>query len=87
MPVHDRHADVHKDHVGAQLGGEVDGLLPVTGFTDDLDVVGDFQDLAEPDAYQRLVVRDEHTDHRGTGRVTWMAKPPSERGPACKAPP
>jgi hypothetical protein len=46
--VHDRHADVHEDDVGVQLGGEAHRVGPVYGFADYFDVGFGLQDQSEP---------------------------------------
>jgi len=56
------HAHVHDDHVGRHLLRSVDGLDPVGGLADDLDVglLGEDEVQAAPE--QRVVVDDDDAD-------------------------
>src|SRR5713226_4793132 len=57
-----RHADVHEDDVGHGLLCLGEGLGPVAGLADDVDVLLDLQDHLQPTAEQRVVVDDDHAD-------------------------
>ena len=74
-PVEAGHAHVHQHDVGFQFGGELDGLIAVGGFADDLEVVVDLQDHAEPGPDERLVVGDEDSSRHAfeRGRLARMA--------------
>src|SRR5262249_4005174 len=52
----------HEHHVGPLPYRRLDGLRPVLGLADDLDVVLVAQDGPEPGPDQGVVVDDEHTD-------------------------
>ena len=60
--VQHRHPDVHQDHVRRTSLGQRDGLGPVLGLADHLDVGLGLEDRPEPRADQRLVVADEDPD-------------------------
>ncbi len=66
QPVDVRHPDVHHDHVGQQLPGELDRRRAVVGLTDDLDVVLGVEQHAQTGPEQHLVVGD---DDANRGRV------------------
>jgi len=85
-PVQDGHADVHQHDVGAQAAGFGDRVLAVAGLTDDARLWLRLEDLAEPDADERLVVGDQDARHR-IGSRTRTAKPPLGRRPASRRPP
>ena len=59
------HADVHEDHVRADLAGQCYGLCSVGGLAGDLDAGLAFENEPEADPYQLLVVRDEHPYSHG----------------------
>jgi hypothetical protein len=48
QPVKSRHADVHEDHVGPELSGQVHDAGPVRRLADDLDVVAGVEQRLEP---------------------------------------
>jgi hypothetical protein len=88
--VHLRHADVHQDNVRSEAARLRECVLAVLRFADYLDVLLGIEDQAEAAAHERLVVGDQHADHRGvgsTGRWARMVKPPSGRRPASSWPP
>ena len=60
--VHYRHADVHQDHVRAELAGEADSLGAVGGLADDREVGLRGEQGAEAFAHHRLVVSDQAGD-------------------------
>jgi hypothetical protein len=60
--VHDRHRDVHQDHVGVDVQCDLDRLRPVCGVPDDLEPVVGGEDGLEGLAEQPVVVGDEHAD-------------------------
>jgi hypothetical protein len=63
-PVDARHAQVHEDGVGSQLGGDCDGLLAVGRGADDLDAGQQPEQHHQALAHDALVVGDQHPDHR-----------------------
>ena len=79
-PVHDRHPDVHDDHVGSRPRSRGDRLAAVGGLPDDLDVLLAGQHHAEAGAHQLLVVDEQHTDAHvcgaaSIGRLATTRKP------------
>ena len=54
---------------GRSRRDELDGLAPVGGLADDLDVGGRAQQHREAAAHERLVVGDRDPDHSGTPRT------------------
>ena len=58
------HADVHQDHVREGASGEVDGLAPVARLGCEVHVLLRVDERGEALADRRLVVSDEHADHR-----------------------
>ena len=78
--------------------GELDGVGAVGGFGDDLHVGLVVDDHPKPAAYQRLIVGEQHADHRaftrvvtagvGTVRPNLDSRPPepSPAGPAWNSP-
>src|SRR5215469_14452943 len=92
--VEHRHADIHEDDVGAQLSDPGDGLLPVDGLADHLDVGLGVEQDGKARPHHALVVGHDHADRHGasssdelTGRVAVTWNPPSSRGPASRLPP
>src|SRR6185437_11641200 len=92
--VHHRHADVHEDDVGAQLGDPGDGLLPVDGLADHLDIGLRVEQDGKARPHHALVVGHDHADRHGaassgglTGRTAATRNPPSPVGPASRLPP
>ena len=61
-PIHVGHVDVHEDHVGSFLLGEVHGLLTATGRAGDLHVRLEPDQLGEVLARVGDVVDDENAD-------------------------
>jgi hypothetical protein len=88
-PVESWHADVHEDHVGPQLSGQVHGAGPVRCLTDHLDVVASVEQRRETGADQALVIGEQNADHGEdlTGRRALTRNPPPRRNPADKSPP
>ena len=84
QPVESRHADVHEDHVGPELSGQVHGVGPVGRRTDDLDVVAGVEQRLETGADQALVIGEQDPDHRAgpAGRRALTRNPPPGRNPA-----
>ena len=62
-PVQPGHPDVHEHHVGPEPAGLLDGLEPVGGLPDDLEVVLGLEDQAQAPAHHRFVVGEEQADH------------------------
>src|SRR6185437_554775 len=91
--VHHRHADVHEDDVGAQVGDPGDGLLAVDGLADHLDVGLRVEQDGEARPDHALVVGHQHADRHvsssgwRTGRTAATRNPPSPVGPASRLPP
>src|SRR5206468_1224313 len=71
--------------------GLVDGLAPVHGLADHVEVGLGVEDHAEAGAHQGLVVGDEDSDAHAAslsfGIVARTRNPPPCRGPACRSPP
>jgi len=63
-----------------------DQALVRGGFRSILEGQDDIEDLAQPDANERLIVGDEDARHR-TGRSTRTAKPPPGSPRASNRPP
>lgn len=92
MPSRTGHADVHQHHVGPMPADHGDGRLAIDRFGNDRDVAGLAEQVAQPGSDHALVVGDDdpdgHRDTRGRrGKVAWMEKPRSERGPVSRVPP
>ena len=91
--VHARHPDVHHDHVGVGVPGELDRFGSGSGLASHVDVGCLLDQHAQARADQRLVVGQDDLDrHRagvgaGSGSRAATRKPPSGRGPAEKSPP
>ncbi len=91
-PVQLGHPDVHQHDVGPQLARLVDGLEPVAGLADDLEIVLGVEDHAEAGAHERLVVGDQQADAHearlssapASGSV---ARTPPSAGPVSSSPP
>ena len=87
--VKDRHLNVHERDVRAVLEGQCDGVPPVGGLGDHLDVVFRLEQRPDAAADQRLVVGQQDPDQdsarAGSSARTW--KPPSPCGPALSRPP
>ena len=47
-PVHLRHDHIHQDHIGLQLGAQLDGGLTVLGFACQFQVIEGFKKVAKP---------------------------------------
>ncbi|MNF42365.1 hypothetical protein D3C84_234120 [compost metagenome] len=64
--VHLRHVVVQQDQLGLQLAEQIQGLLAMSGFADDLQVCFEFEQLAHAAAHHRVVVdeQDAVTDRR-----------------------
>jgi hypothetical protein len=60
--VHDRHRDVHQDHVRVDVQRQLDRLRTVCGLPDDLEPVVGSEDGFERLPEQPVVVGDEHAD-------------------------
>ena len=57
--VHDGHADVHQNDIGAQRQGFFDGFLAVHGLPDHTDAFLDIQQRRDAFAHQALIVDDQ----------------------------
>jgi len=79
-------ADVHQHDVGSQTPGAVDGFLAVGRLADDCQLRLALEDLAQPDADERLIIRDQDRRHR-SGSSTLTANPPPAGRLASKRPP
>ena len=81
-----RHPDVHQDHVRIQPAREVDGLAPVLGLADHLEVLARLEDQPEAAADERLVVDEQDADawrpRRGSARAPRSRRPGA--GPAVR---
>ncbi len=84
--VEHRHANVHEHDVRPQEPHFGDRLLPVAGLAHDRHLRVAFEDLAQSDAHERLIVGDQDLRHR-IGNRTRTAKPPLGRRPASSLPP
>ena len=62
--VEPRHADVHEDHIRAQGGQLLHGLLAVGAFGDHLEPVGRGEDSRQAGADDGLIVDEGNPDHR-----------------------
>jgi hypothetical protein len=62
------HLDVEEDEVGRELADCRDGLGAVCGFADDFDVRSALESNADTTSSERLVIDDERSDHRRSGR-------------------
>ena len=60
--VHDRHGDVHEDHVRVDGKRKLHRLRPIAGVTYDLEPVVGRKDRLEGLSKQTMVVRDQNTD-------------------------
>ena len=85
-PVEHRHADVHQHDIGSQPCCGSDSIIAVDRFADDDHVGLVFEDLAQPDADEGLIVGDQDGRHR-IGSTTLTAKPPVGLWLASKRPP
>jgi hypothetical protein len=68
-PIKVRHANIHEDDIGPQLGREAHRFRPVVGFTDNLEVGSRLNDQAESVADERLVVGDQDANAHASGSV------------------
>ena len=73
-PAGRRQVEVHQDDVGAELDGHVDGAPAVRRLADDQEVRLALQDVAHPDAEQRVVVDEE--DPRLLARAATVGSTP-----------
>src|SRR5690606_9252059 len=73
-PAHHRHQQVHHDDVRLELAGQRDGLAPVLGLADDLEVVLEAEGQLQAPAHDGVVIDEQDTDHRS--RVTAERKRP-----------
>ena len=73
--VHDRHRDVHQDHVRLQRERLLDGLLAVAGAADDLDLRLGGQDRLERLGEETMVVGDQDAN-----LAAWVAAPRGYNG-------
>jgi hypothetical protein len=86
--VHDRHADVHQDHVGAQQAGSLDGLAPVGGFPHHVQPGLRLEDEPQAAPHERLVVGEQDRGHwrpGSSGTVARTAKTASTGDPRILA--
>ncbi len=84
------HPDVEQADIRSQLVRQPDRLVAVGGLPDDLDVGLRVEDQAQTGADDRLVVGDEHSDHRApptSGSDAVTVQPPPASGPAWNSPP
>ena len=66
--VHDRHRQVHQDHVGGGRHGHLHRLLAIGGLADHLDVRVGLDEADEAGPHQAMIVGDEYPDHRAAAR-------------------
>ena len=87
--VEDGHANVHEHHFGYEALRQLHGRFAVIGLPDDLDVVLRIEQSAEAGADKRLIVCEQHGDHRAPsiGSSARTRKPPPGRGPISSRPP
>jgi hypothetical protein len=62
----DGHVKIHDENVGIELGDEAKSFGVVSGFTDEFDIVGGFEEIAEGAAHGVEIVGDDDADGHGT---------------------
>src|SRR5215217_1664867 len=93
-----RHADVHQDHIRAQLRQALYGLPAVDALGDDLESIARGEDPRQTGPDDRLVVDERHADHRvaaspapietfASSGSRQLTRQPSAVGPAVSSPP
>src|SRR5258708_15577683 len=85
-PSEHRHPDVHEHHVGPELRGEPDSLLPVPGRADHRHVVLGLEQGGEAHPHDGLVVDDQQPQRPVAGHGGSSPRPPGTVVPADTVP-
>ncbi len=70
VPCHDRHCDIHDDHVRLQFTGQIDCCAPVACLADDLQVRLCRNEDSQALSYDLVVIHKQHAQAQTRGRRT-----------------